>query len=244
MPPLLFIFQGTNMSKKILMIVTSHDRLGDSGRPTGIWAEELATPYRLFQDAGYAVDIASPKGGKPPFDPASLRPAGENPASVEYLINDADAQKQITNSLRLSPLSIDAYDAVFFPGGHGAMWDLPNDPEVCRLVESAYAANKFIAAVCHGAAGLLLARDRNGSPIFAGRRVNAFTDAEEHAAGLAGIVPFALEGRMRELGGNFENAANWQAYAVRDGNLITGQNPASSELVAKLTVEALNEYKA
>lgn len=232
------------MSKKILMIVTSHDRLGDSGRATGIWAEELATPYQLFQEAGYAVDVASPKGGKVPFDPASLRPAGENPASVEYLMSDSEAQKQIVNSLPLAQLAIDAYDAVFFPGGHGAMWDLPNDSEVRRLVEAAHAAGKVIAAVCHGPAGLLSSRDGNGNSILAGRRVNAFTDAEESAAGLAGIVPFALERRMRELGGNFENVANWQAHAVRDGNLITGQNPASSEKVARLTVAALNERKA
>jgi putative intracellular protease/amidase len=231
------------MSKKILMIVTSHDRLGDSGRATGIWAEELATPYQLFQEAGYAVNVASPKGGKVPFDPSSLRPAGENPASVEYLMNDAEAQKQITNSLPLAQLAIDAYDAVFFPGGHGAMWDLPNDPDVRRLVEAAHAAGKVIAAVCHGPAGLLSARDGYGNSILAGRRVNAFTDAEESAAGLAGVVPFALERRMRELGGNFENLANWQAHAVRDGNLITGQNPASSEKVARLTVAALNEHK-
>ncbi len=229
------------MNKQILMIVTSHDRLGGSGRMTGIWAEELATPFRLFGEAGFAVDIASPKGGRVPFDPASVHPAGQNPANVEFLLSDEEAQAKIANSLLLENVVIDAYEAVFFPGGHGAMWDLPENTHVRRLVESAYAGGKVIAAVCHGPAGLLSAKGKDGGSILAGRRVNAFTDTEEEAAGLAGVVPFALESRMRELGGCFEKANNWQAHAVRDGTLITGQNPASSEMVACLAIAALNE---
>lgn len=229
------------MNKKILMIVTSHDRLGASERATGIWAEELATPYYLFGEAGYAMDIASPKGGAVPFDPASLRPSGQNSAMVESLLNDPRALIKIRNSLPLASISIDAYDAVFFPGGHGAMWDFPNDIHIRRLVEAAHAAGKIIAAVCHGPAGLLSAMDKEGRSILAGRRVNAFSDAEEEAAGLAAIVPFALETRMRELGGQFERADLWQAHAIRDGLLITGQNPASSEMVARLVIVALRE---
>lgn len=229
------------MNKKILMIVTSHDRLGASGRATGIWAEELATPYQLLGEAGNAMDIASPKGGVVPFDPASLRPAGENPVSVEFLLNDPQTLTKTRNSLPLASVSIDAYDAVFFPGGHGAMWDLPGDAHVRRLVEAAHAAGKIIAAVCHGPAGLLSATGKDGRSILAGRRVNAFTDAEEEAAGLAAIVPFALESRMRELGGQFEKVGLWQAHAVHDGSLITGQNPASSEMVARQLIAALSE---
>lgn len=229
------------MNKQILMIVTSHDRLGDSGRMTGIWAEELATPYRLFSEAGFAVDIASPRGGCVSFDPASVRPAGQNPPNVEFLLNDEKTRAKTMNSLLLANVAIDAYEAVFFPGGHGAMWDLPEDMHVRRLVEAAHTAGKVIAAVCHGPAGLLSAKGKDGGSILAGRRVNAFTDAEEEAAGLTGVVPFALESRMRELGGCFEKANNWQAHAVRDGTLITGQNPASSEAVARLAIAALNE---
>lgn len=169
------------------------------------------------------------------------RPAGQNSANVEFLLNDRQALAGIQNSLPVANLAIDAYDAIFFPGGHGAMWDLPEDPHVRRLVEAAHAAGKIIAAVCHGPAGLLSAKGEGGGSILAGRRVNAFTDSEEEAAGLAAIVPFALESRMRELGGQFEKADNWHAHAVRDGALITGQNPASSEMVARLVIAALGE---
>ncbi len=229
------------MHKKILMIVTSHDRLGDTGRATGIWAEELATPYRRFRAAGHQVEIASPRGGAIPFDPASLPAAGDQPPDVAWMLADDVAKAQIMDSLRVAQVDAQAYDALFFPGGHGAMWDLADDPAVRAGVEAAYGAGKVVAAVCHGPAALVSAQDAAGRSILAGRRVSGFTDEEEAAVGLTRVVPFALESRMRALGGAFEKGANWQPHAVRDGRLITGQNPASSAPVADLVLAALGE---
>jgi putative intracellular protease/amidase len=227
------------MSKKILMIVTSNDRMGDSRKPTGVWAEELAVPYYHFVDAGMDVTLASPKGGRAPLDPGSVKPAGQNSPAVERLLADADAQAKIANTHAATTLDGADYDAVFLPGGHGTMWDLPTDVGVVRAVETAFAANRTVAAVCHGPAGLVNAKRPDGKSIVFGKRVNAFTDAEESAVGLTGVVPFALETTLRSLGGVFESAALWQSHAVRDGNLVTGQNPASSESVARLTLESL-----
>jgi putative intracellular protease/amidase len=228
------------MTKRIRMIVTSHSTMGETGKPTGIWASELAGPYYMFRDAGLQVTtIASPAGGKVPFDPASLKPAGLNDASVERFLHDPVAQAQADTTLVAAEVNAAGYDAVFFPGGHGAMWDLPSDGGVIRAVAAAYAAGKVIAAVCHGPAGLLGARRPDGKSILADKTVNGFTDEEEAAAGLAGVVPFLLESRMRELGGRFEKAPNWTPFAVRDGQLITGQNPQSSELVAQHVLEAV-----
>lgn len=227
------------MSKCVLMIVTSHGRMGATGKATGIWADELAAPYNLFVDAGLEVTIASPAGGKAQFDPSSIKPAGQNEAQVERFLNDPIAQRKAADTLPVGTLDASTYDAVFFPGGHGAMWDLPGDPGVTRAVEAAFAAGKVIAAVCHGPAGLVTARRPDGQSILAGKRVNGFTDDEERAAGLSDVVPFTLESRMRELGGLFDKAPNWQAFAVRDGLLITGQNPSSSTLVAQHVLSAL-----
>lgn len=227
------------MSKHILMIVTSNARMGDSGKTTGIWAEELVTPYYAFVDTGLSVDIASPKGGAVPFDPSSIKAKGQNDAHIERFLADAEAQRKVSATLVAANVDAASYDAVFLPGGHGTMWDLPGDAGVTRAVETAFAQNKVIAAVCHGPAGLVSAKRPDGQSILTGKRVNAFTNAEESAAGLTAIVPFALESRMRELGAQFEGAPLWQAYAVRDGKLITGQNPASSALVAQHVLEAL-----
>lgn len=227
------------MSKKVLIVVTSNPRLGDTGRATGIWAEELAVPYYALVDAGVAVELASPQGGPVPFDPASLQARGSNPPPVERFLADPAAQAKVGASLAIATVDAADFDAVFFPGGHGTMWDLPADAGVIRAVETAFAAGKIVAAVCHGPAGLVGARRPDGRPLVAGKRVSGFTDAEESAAGLAAIVPFALESRLRELGGIFEGAPNWQPFAVRDGNLITGQNPMSSTLVAQHVLEAL-----
>jgi putative intracellular protease/amidase len=227
-------------AKRALIIVTSNSRMGDSGKPTGIWAEELAVPYYQFIDAGIDVTIASPKGGAVPFDPSSIKPAGQNSPEVERLLSDATAQQKLAHTAATGEADAAAFDAVFFPGGHGTMWDLPNDAGVIRAVETAYAANKVIGAVCHGGAGLVNAKRADGKSILYGKKVNSFTDAEESAAGLASVVPFALESRIRELGAEFSGAANWQPYAVRDGNLVTGQNPASSAKVASLVLESLN----
>lgn len=227
------------VSPRILMIVTSNARMGDTGKPTGVWAEELATPYFALVDAGVEVELASPAGGPAPIDPASVKAKGENDAIIERFLADATLQKRIAATRKVGELDPAAYDAIFFPGGHGTMWDLPTDAGVKRVVEAAYASNKIIASVCHGAAGLVTAKRPDGKPIVQGRRVNSFTDAEEAAAGLTQVVPFPLETRLRELGGQFEGAPNWQAYAVRDGQLITGQNPQSSARVAQYVLEAL-----
>lgn len=227
------------MAKKVLFVTTSHRKLGNTGRDTGIWAEEVVVPYYAFTEAGYAVDIASPRGGAAPIDPGSLQPKGKNPAPVERFLADASAQAKLEATLTTDSVAVDGYDAIYFPGGHGAMWDLPNDDAVRRLVEAAHLTGKVIAAVCHGVAALVSARTTSGAPIVAQRRVNSFTDAEEDAAGLSEVVPFKLETRLRELGGQFENAPNWASFAVRDGSLVTGQNPASSARVAQLVLETL-----
>ena len=227
------------MSKRILFILTSNASMGASGKVTGIWAEELAVPYNALIDAGHSVELASPLGGAAPMDPASLKPKGENHPAVERFLNDAVAQAKAANTHMVGQVKAAEFDAVFFPGGHGTMWDLPGDAGVTRVVEVAFNAGNIVASVCHGAAGLVSAKRADGKSILAGLRVNSFTDAEEAAAGLAGVVPFMLESRIRELGGVFEGAANWQAFAVRDGQLITGQNPASSALVAQHVIEAL-----
>ncbi len=227
------------MNKRVLMIVTSNAKLGDSGKATGIWAEELAVPYYAFIDAGMNVELASPKGGAVPFDPASIKPKDQNGAQVERFLADADAQRRCAATHPTAQVDAASFDAIFFPGGHGTMWDLPKDPGVTLCVESAFRAHKIIAAVCHGPAGLVTAKRPDGKSILHGKRINAFTNDEEAAAGLTQVVPFALETRLREQGGLFEKADNWHAFAVRDGNLITGQNPMSSALVAQHVLEAL-----
>lgn len=230
------------MSKtpRVLMILTSNNVMGDHGKPTGIWAEELAVPYYALADAGAAVDFASPRGGAAPFDAQSLKPAGQNESpAVERMVKDEALQRRLAQIPTAASVDASGYDAVFFPGGHGTMWDLPGDAGVQRAVEAAWAAGRLVAAVCHGPAGLVSARRPDGQSILAGKRVNGFTDEEETAVGLADIVPFHLEQRMRELGGHFERGPNWSAYAVRDGQLITGQNPMSSAAVAAELLAAL-----
>jgi putative intracellular protease/amidase len=225
--------------RRILMIVTSNSRMGDSGKATGLWAEELAVPYYALLDAGADVVLASPAGGRAPIDAGSLKPAGQNHPAVDRLLGDPAAQAKIETTQRASAVDGSTFDAVFFPGGHGTMWDLPGDAGVTRAVEQAFANGTLIASVCHGAAGLVSAKRADGLSILHGKRVNSFTDAEETAVGLQAVVPFMLESRLRELGGKFEGAANWQPFAVRDGLLITGQNPQSSELVANEVLGAL-----
>lgn len=227
------------MAHRILMIVTSNARMGDTGKPTGLWAEELAAPYYALVDAGVDVTLASPAGGRAPIDPGSLKPAGENDPVVERFLADDALQALIADTPKAADFDGADFDAVFFPGGHGTMWDLPVDAGVTRAVERAFAANRWIASVCHGAAGLVTAKRPDGASIVEGLRVNSFTDAEEIAVGLEKVVPFMLETRLRALGGRFEGAANWQPFAVRDGQLITGQNPQSSHLVAEALLAAL-----
>jgi len=227
------------MPSQILMIVTSNARLGDTGKPTGFWAEELATPYYALVDAGAHVVLASPAGGPVPLDPGSIKPKGENDAIVERFLADTELTALMQATAKVAELDGAQYDAIFFPGGHGTMWDLPTDAGVTKAVETAFEAKKFIASVCHGAAGLVTAKRPDGQSIVKDLRINAFTDAEEIAVGLDSVVPFMLETRLRELGCHFEGAANWTPFTIQDGQLITGQNPQSSGLVAQSLLTSL-----
>lgn len=232
------------MPSQILMIVTSNARLGDTDKQTGFWAEELAVPYYALVDAGAHVVLASPVGGPIPLDPGSVKPKGENEAIVERFLADTDLAALMLTTAKVADLDGATFDAIFFPGGHGTMWDLPTDAGVTEAVEAAFKANKLIASVCHGAAGLVSAKRPDGQSIVKDLRINAFTDAEEIEVGLDNVVPFMLEARLRELGCHFEGAANWTPFAIRDGQLITGQNPQSSSLVAQSLLGALGMTEA
>jgi putative intracellular protease/amidase len=231
------------MTQKILMVVTSNNVMGASGKPTGIWAEELALPYFAFTDAGFAVDVASPKGGAAPIDPASIKRAGQNSPSVDRMLRDAPVQKALAHTHRTADVNLAAYAAVFFPGGHGTMWDMATDAGTKAIVETADRNQLPVGAVCHGVSALVSARRADGLPFVAGRRINSFTNAEEDAAGLTSVMPFLLETRLRELGGQFESAANWKAFAVTDGMLVTGQNPQSSALAAEAILKLLADRR-
>lgn len=229
---------------KILFILTSASTMGVSDKPTGLWFEELATPYYAFLDTGASVTLASIAGGAAPIDPRSVKPKGENEDSVDRFLGDKAASGALNATLALSAIDISEYDAVFLPGGHGTMWDLPESAELAAMLGKAWADGKVVAAVCHGPAGLVNVKDETGAPLVSGRRVTGFSDSEERAAGLDEAVPFLLETRLRELGGRYENVADFQPFAIADGRLVTGQNPASSALTARLTLEALNSGKA
>ena len=222
---------------RILIVLTSQSTMGDSDRPTGVWFEELSAPYYTFADAGVEVDLASIAGGPIPIDPGSSAAAGQNPPSVERFLGDKVAMRKLGASLKVGELLPDGYSAVFLPGGHGTMWDMPENKALAVFLSDAWAKGKVVSAVCHGPAGLLGAKDADGRPIVSGRRVSSFTDAEETAVGLQNVVPFLLESRLRKSGAKFEKGPNFGPYAVRDGNLVTGQNPASSEKVARLVLD-------
>ena len=224
----------------VLMIVTSHAQLGNTGKPTGIWAEELTTPYYALVDAGFDVTLASPLGGTPPFvaDSVVVKP-GDTGSSVTRFLADPVAMGKFNATHKTADMQAASFSAVFLPGGHGTMWDTATDDATARLVADSFNAGKPTAAVCHGPAGLVRALRTDGKSILFGKKVNGFTNAEETAAGLMDVVPFHLETKMRELGGVFESGPDWAPYAVRDGHLITGQNPASSALVASHVVAAL-----
>jgi putative intracellular protease/amidase len=223
---------------KVLMVLTSHDRLGDTGQKTGFWLEEFAAPYYILKDAGLDVTLASPKGGQPPLDPKSDDPASQTEAMRRFKA-DPEAQAALAGTAKLSDNSPNDYDAVFYPGGHGPLWDLSDDRHSIALIEALYAAGKPVAAVCHGPAALRHAKARDGSPLVRGRSVTGFTNTEEAAVKLTDVVPFLVEDMLKENGGEFSRGADWQAYAVTDGNLITGQNPASSESTARALVAQL-----
>ena len=223
----------------ILMVLTSHDRLGDTGRKTGFWLEEFAAPYYVFKDAGAQVALASPKGGQPPLDPRSDEPAAQT-ASTKRFKADANAQKALANTTKLSDISASHYDAVFYPGGHGPLWDLAEDPNSIALIEAIYAAGKPVAAVCHGPAALRHAKAEDGPPLVKGKSVTGFSNTEEAAVGLTNVVPFLVEDMLKANGGDYSKADNWEPYVVVDGNLITGQNPASSKGGASALLQQLN----
>lgn len=224
--------------KKILMVLTSHDRLGDTGHKTGFWLEEFAAPYYVFKDAGHTVTLASPAGGQPPLDPKSDEPAFQTEATHRFRA-DADAVRQLADTLRLADVNPTDFDAVFYPGGHGPLWDLAEDPQSIALIEATLAAGKPLGAVCHAPGVLRRAKQVDGTPLVRGRRVTGFTNTEEEAVQLTKIVPFLVEDMLKANGGDYSKGADWQPYAVVDGQLITGQNPASSELVARKLLDAL-----
>jgi putative intracellular protease/amidase len=222
---------------KILMVMTSHDTLGSTGRKTGFWLEEFCAPYYTFIDAGAMVTVASPKGGEPPLDPKSDTPEGQTDLTLRFK-KDSTTQAVLTNTLKLASVKADDYDAIFYPGGHGPMWDLAEDTNSQALIEAFYNAGKPVAAVCHGPVALRHAKYK-GESIVKGKRVSAFTNEEEAEVGLTTIVPFLLEDELKRLGGLFEKVPNWQSFAIVDGRLITGQNPSSSKEAAQKLVKLL-----
>jgi putative intracellular protease/amidase len=223
---------------KILIVLTSHDQLGDTGKKTGFWLEEFAAPYYLLKDAGASVTLASPKGGRPPLDPKSDLPENQTEATTRFRA-DAVAQAELAQSKRLAGVSADDFDAVFYPGGHGPMWDLPDNPASIALIESFVKADKPVAAVCHAPVALVNVHGKDGGYLIKGKRVTGFTNAEEEAVGLTAVVPFLLEDRLKERGGLYRKAASWAPHVEVDGKLVTGQNPASSQAAAEALLKLL-----
>ena len=223
---------------KILVVLTSHSQLGDTGHTTGFWLEELAAPYYVFKDAGAELTLASPKGGQPPLDPKSDDPNAQTEATRRFKADSA-ANAELAATVRLDSLSARDFDAVFYPGGHGPLWDLVDNEASIRLIEDFWAGNKPVSAVCHAPIALVNARDENGQHIVKGREVTGFTNSEEEAVGLTKVVPLLVEDTMIARGAKYSKVDDWQSYARQDGNLITGQNPGSSEAVAKLVLAAL-----
>jgi len=223
---------------KILMVLTSHETLGDTGEKTGFWLEEFATPYYVFKDAGAAVTLASPAGGQPPVDPKSDAPDMQTAATQRFNA-DAEAREVLAHTRRLAEVDPDDYDAVFYPGGHGPLWDLAEDRTSIGLIETFYAAGKPVGAVCHAPAVLKEARGPDGRPLVAGKRVTGFSNAEETAVGLQEVVPFSLEDELKRHDGRYTRGDAWQSHHEVDGQLVTGQNPASSEATARALLARL-----
>jgi putative intracellular protease/amidase len=223
---------------KILMVLTSHDQLGDTGKKTGVWLEEFAAPYYVFKDAGAHVVLASPKGGQPPLDPKSDAPDAQTP-STERFRKDVEAVAALASTHKLAEMVDADYDAVFYPGGHGPLWDLAEDRDSIRLIESTYAANKPLGAVCHAPGVFRHTKAADGTPLVRGKSVTGFTNTEEAAVGLTKVVPFLVEDMLKENGGVYSKKGDWQSYAITDGKLVTGQNPASSEAAAKAVLALL-----
>ena len=227
---------------KILMVLTSHDQLGNTGLKTGFWLEEFAAPYFVFKDAGVELTLASPKGGQPPLDPKSDMPENQTPAMARFK-KDATAQKALANTVKLADMRSEDFDTVFYPGGHGPMWDLAESAVSIALLESFYDSGKPIALVCHSP-GVLRHVTYQGEPLVKGKRVTGFTDEEEAEMQLTHVVPFLVEDELRRLGAKFEKVPNWQPFSIVDGRLITGQNPASSTSAAQALMKLLVPHGA
>ena len=227
---------------KILMVLTSHNQLGNTGRPTGFWLEEGAAPYFVFRDAGVELTLASPKGGQPPIDPKSDLPENQTPAMARFK-KDETAQKAFAHTVRLADVRAEDFDTVFYPGGHGPMWDLAEDPVSIALLESFYNSGKPIALVCHSP-GVLRHVKYKGEPLLKGKHVTGFTNGEEEEVKLTKVVPFLVEDELLRLGAIYEKVRNWQPFSIVDGRLITGQNPASSTVAAQNLLKVVGAEKA
>ena len=222
----------------ILMVLTSHDQLGNTGKKTGFWLEEFASPYYVFKDAGAHITVVSPKGGQPPLDPVSDAAEAQTDATRRFK-SDTAAQTVLANTGKLSSVSGKNFDAVFYPGGHGPLWDLAEDADSAKLIESMAAEGKTVAAVCHAPGVLRHAKAVDGSPLVMGKKVTGFTNTEEAAVNLTDIVPFLVEDMLVKNGALYSKGADWQPYVVTHGKLITGQNPASSEAAAHAVLNQL-----
>ncbi len=227
---------------KVLMVLTSHGELGNTGEKTGFWIEEFAAPYYVLADAGTELTIASPKGGQPPVDPKSESPDAQTPATKRFY-SDNEAIDKVAHTMKLSEVNETDYDAVFYPGGHGPLWDLATDAISISLIEEFYKNNKPVAFVCHAPAALINVKTHNGEPLVKGKEVTGFSDTEEEAVKLTKVVPFLLEDELKKLGAKYSKGNDWSSYVKKDGLLITGQNPASSEAVAKMLLTTINEKK-
>lgn len=223
---------------KILMVLTSHDELGTTGKKTGFWLEELAAPYYAFLDAGAEITLASPKGGQPPLDPKSDEPDSQTDETRRFHADPA-AQAALASTIRLDSVNQAAFDAVFYPGGHGPLWDLANDKHSISLIEQTLRAGKPVALVCHAPGVLRDVKDVEGTPLVKGKKVTGFTNSEEEGVGLTDVVPFLVEDVLKQNGGLYSRGDDWQSYTVQDGLLITGQNPGSSAETAKVLLAAL-----
>lgn len=223
---------------KVLIVLTSHDQLGNTGQKTGFWLEELAAPYYVFKDAGVDLVLASPLGGQPPLDPKSNEPDFQTDATHRFEA-DLEANAALSNTIALNSVNLSDYDAVFYPGGHGPLWDLAEDKNSINLISSALEHKKPVALVCHAPGVLRHVKNIDGSSIVQGKKVTGFTNSEEEAVGLTKIVPFLVEDELINNGGNYSKGDDWQSYVVQDGLLITGQNPASSSEAAKVLLQTL-----
>jgi putative intracellular protease/amidase len=227
----------------VLVVLTSHDELGSTGRRTGFWLEELAAPYYRLKQAGATITLASPKGGRPPLDPKSNEPGSQTDDTRRFEA-DAEASAALDSTVVLSTVDPAGYDAVFYPGGHGPLWDLAEDADSIRLIESTLRSGKPVALVCHAPGVLRHVTGEDGAPLVRGRSVTGFTNTEEEGVGLTEVVPFLVEDELKAKGGDYSKGADWGSYVVRDGLLITGQNPASSAEAADVLVTVLGELSA